>query len=370
MSDPASRARRRAAVAVVGQVAAGFPGADPGHPAPGRANRRRCCCRGGFRRCELDPAGRSPGWPVADGRRGRIRCGASLGYLAGLAAFARELVERGRVLPELRARRRRPMACWRPALQGPDVVAIGALVTRDAAGVPGRTRPGRTPTSWWLSRCTRLVDAAARDRRCRGSTWCRRGAAGVRNVVPAVEAWLTALTASGRPVRRGPRRTRRAGPGVAAVGRTIGTGRVGPARATFRFPRPSPETDDRETSAGSSLAAGVPAAVDGGPQPAGARRAGVDDDGSLRRWLDRPQELLLTELGRASRIYPGARPRPAHRRARPRSTLDADGAYRFLSVVGAGAGRGRLRRAAAVVVGPAPQLGLKRCPRTRRSTGW
>ena len=55
-----------------------------------------------------------------------------------------------------------------------------------------------------------------------------------------------------------------------------------------------------------------------------------DEDGSLRRWLDRPQELLLAELGRAVRVYPElAR---ALRTARPSEmSLDIDGAYRFLS---------------------------------------
>ncbi len=56
------------------------------------------------------------------------------------------------------------------------------------------------------------------------------------------------------------------------------------------------------------------------------------DDGSLARWLARPRELLLAELGRASRIYPELadglrRPRPCG------LDLDADGAYRFLSAV-------------------------------------
>ena len=55
-----------------------------------------------------------------------------------------------------------------------------------------------------------------------------------------------------------------------------------------------------------------------------------DEDGSLRRWLDRPQELLLAELGRAVRIYPELA--PALRTARPSEiSLDTEGAYRFLS---------------------------------------
>jgi SNF2 family DNA or RNA helicase len=56
------------------------------------------------------------------------------------------------------------------------------------------------------------------------------------------------------------------------------------------------------------------------------------DDSSLSRWLARPQELLLAELGRASRVYPeladGLRqPQPCA------LDLDTDGAYRFLSTV-------------------------------------
>ena len=55
-----------------------------------------------------------------------------------------------------------------------------------------------------------------------------------------------------------------------------------------------------------------------------------DEDGSLRRWLDRPQELLLAELGRAVRIHPELA--PALRTARPSEiSLDTEGAYRFLS---------------------------------------
>lgn len=50
-----------------------------------------------------------------------------------------------------------------------------------------------------------------------------------------------------------------------------------------------------------------------------------------RRWLDRPQELLLGELGRATRIYPELA--TALRTARPSELcLDAEGAYHFLSV--------------------------------------
>src|SRR5215207_4215535 len=56
-----------------------------------------------------------------------VRYGASLTFLVRLAAFARDLTARGRVLPTLRRDRHRVEARWRPVLQGPDVVAMSSL---------------------------------------------------------------------------------------------------------------------------------------------------------------------------------------------------------------------------------------------------
>ncbi|MGO8908549.1 MAG: hypothetical protein ACLQDM_04360 [Bradyrhizobium sp.] len=62
-----------------------------------------------------------------------------LGYFAELAAFVRELVERGRVLPQLRRDRHGAIASRRPVLQGHDALVlalrglprlIGSLVCR------------------------------------------------------------------------------------------------------------------------------------------------------------------------------------------------------------------------------------------------
>src|SRR6476646_5659846 len=53
-----------------------------------------------------------------------IRYGASLGYLADVAAFAGELVARGRVLPALARDQAGAAARWRPFLQGPDALAV------------------------------------------------------------------------------------------------------------------------------------------------------------------------------------------------------------------------------------------------------
>src|SRR5262249_11172614 len=112
----------------------------------------------------------------------------------------------------------------------------------------------------------------------------------------------------------------------------VGTGMVGPARATFRLSEI--EADDGETATDLSwrLEFLLQSAED--PSLLVPAEQAWNDDGSLRRWLNRPQELLLTELGRASRIFPELA--PGLRTARPcELTLDAEGAYRFLSTTAA-----------------------------------
>ena len=206
---------------------------------------------------ELDPAG-ALAWlaTVADGGAGGIRCGASLRYLAGLAAFAGELVERGRVLPTVVRDETGPLARWRPALQGPDVVAFGALVT--AMPPVCRAELGRDDAHDLVTDALHvLTDAASRDRLGPGVDLVppRRGRRPKR--VPAIEAWLAALTAADG-------RFDADDDEVSALERElrpwaeIGTGRVGPARATFRLSEVEPQLESRRVR---RLAAGVPAAV-------------------------------------------------------------------------------------------------------------
>lgn len=108
----------------------------------------------------------------------------------------------------------------------------------------------------------------------------------------------------------------------------VGIGTVGPARATFRLSEV--ETENEETPAGSLWRLEFLLQSTQDPSLLVPAEQAWNDDGSLRRWLDRPQELLLTELGRASRIFPELV--PALRTACPSGLeLDADGAYRFLS---------------------------------------
>ncbi|HET7247508.1 MAG TPA: DEAD/DEAH box helicase [Streptosporangiaceae bacterium] len=318
-----------------------------------------------------------------------VRYGASMDYLAGLAAFGCELVARGRVLPTLDHDGAGAVARWRPVIQGPDVAAMHALV----AAMPPvcRAVPEHSdPHEVMAAALAALVDAAAREALSAGVTLVppRRGRLPAR--LPATEAWLTALTGSDGRFDADPGE-------LSALARAlapwedVGTGKTGPARATFRLAEVTAEPGDvlfgatepgvpepeptggipggRAPAAGDGGAGGhgelglvesaggmpggpVPAAGDGGapghdePEPGWRLEFLLQsiadpsllipaeqtwaDDGTLSRWLPRPQELLLGELGRASRIYPELA--DGLRQARPCALdLDADGAYRFLS---------------------------------------
>jgi SNF2 family DNA or RNA helicase len=259
--------------------------------------------------------------PVAD-----IRYGASVGYLAELAAFARELVERGRVLPELRRDTHGAIACWRPVLQGRDVVAMTSL-TSAMPPVCRAELGGHDPHELVVSAVDAMVDAAVRAALPRiDLVRPRRGRPKRR---PAVEDWLTALTGPDGRFDTEPDELDALAQALRPWD-AVGTGMVGPARATFRLSETATENDDGETSAGSSWRLEFLLQSMEDPSLLVPAEQAWNDDGSLRRWLDRPQELLLTELGRASRIFPELA--PGLRTARPSElTLDADGAYRFLS---------------------------------------
>ena len=123
-----------------------------------------------------------------------VRYGASLDYFAELGTFARELVLRGRVLPTFVRDDHGAVAGWRPVVQGHDVVALHALeraMPPVCRAVPGRDDPHELLTAALRA----LVDAAMREVLSTGTDLLppRRGRRPRR--LPAVEAWLTALSA-------------------------------------------------------------------------------------------------------------------------------------------------------------------------------
>jgi superfamily II DNA or RNA helicase len=246
-----------------------------------------------------------------------------------VATFARDLVSRGRVLPALVRDQTGAAARWRPFLQGHDVMAAQSF-TRAMPPVC-RAEPGHDdPHELFTAALAALADAAAREALADGGppdlVPPRRGRRPSR--LPAAEAWLTALTSPDGRLDADPAE-------LAELARALrpwdeeGTGLTGPARVTFRLTED--EDSERESAPGSGqwrLDFLLQATAD--PSllvPAAQVWAG---DGSLYRWLSRPHELLLGQLGRASRIYPELT--DGLRQPQPRALdLGADGAYHFLA---------------------------------------
>ncbi|WP_405116802.1 SNF2-related protein [Micromonospora sp. NBC_01405] len=307
--------------------------------------------------------------------------GASLRHLAELAEFAADLVRRGRVLPgvapsrpedddpgALAARaepafrpaggptraRRRPArtgavtarAVWRPLLTGADAAWARslALALPPAARAAGDLPPGAVVAD----ALDALTDAAARAALTR-TTPTRGG-----RPTGAVPAWLAALT--------GPAGEFTAEPGALAALRAElddwqRDAAGGAVRASFRLVEPAADpigdalTDPLGDVPAGARDLGEAVADQGGTLPDAARwrvEFGLQaaDEPSLivdagQVWrsphtvpalagrLDSPQETLLAELGRASRLWPELD--TALRTATPEALeLDVEGAHRFL----------------------------------------
>ena len=203
-------------------------------------------------------------------------------------------------------------------------------------------------------------------RRCRGSDLVppRRGRRPKR--VPAVEDWLTALT--------GPDGRFDAEPdeldALAQALRPwddVGTGTVGPARATFRLSEI--ETDDARDVGGLVVAAGVPVAVDGGPEPAGPRRAGVERRRQPAPVAGPTAGAAADRAGPGQPDLPGARAGPAHRapvRARHSTPTAPTGSCRARPRCSTRPGSACCCRPGGI---GAASWGSP-CPRTPRSTEW
>jgi SNF2 family DNA or RNA helicase len=257
-----------------------------------------------------------------------VRYGASVAYFAELAAYAGELTARGRVVPALGRDEHGALAYWRPVLRGPDVVAMNALV----AAMPPvcRAEPGKHDAHELAASALRaMVDAAVREVMPAGIELMppRRGRR--PNRLPAAEAWLVALSGpDGRfDADRGEVEALRQ---ALQPWEDVGVGKIGPARAMFRFTEiGSAAPDAVATNSQWRLEFLLQSMED--PSLLVPAELAWNDDGSLGRWLERPQELLLAELGRASGIYPEMQA-ALHAACPSVLDLDAEGAYQFLSV--------------------------------------
>jgi non-specific serine/threonine protein kinase len=253
--------------------------------------------------------------------------------LATVAGFAASLVRRGRMLPGLTDGGE---ARWVPVLTGKDAAYTRAL----ALSLPQAAIGAATRAELLTELLDTLVDAAARAV-LPAATHRVGGAAG---------AWLSALTGTDRSVawsaaELGELRAELLQWQADAVG--------GAVRACFRLVEP-PEPGTLEAAAAGDTGDEEPVwrleyALQAADEPSLVVDAGTVWRAAgpleLSQWqVPAPQETLLAELGRASRLYPALE--DSLRSATPEGlTLDTAGAHQLLSEHApllAGAGFGML----------------------------
>ncbi|WP_018684731.1 DEAD/DEAH box helicase [Actinokineospora enzanensis] len=254
--------------------------------------------------------------------RGDVRQGASVRFLAAVAAFAEDLVGRGKVLPSVVAEEDGQTARWRPVLAGADsarYVRLREALPPVLRAVRVHGLDGRRSGDVLAPMVDAFVDSAVRARLAGARIGPERGGA------TASAALLAALT--GDPlIDAAPEQVARVGVKLAEW--RAGASRDEPMRACFRLR--SPENDDDVWR----LEFLLQAADDPSVQVPAEQVWRGDRDAVLRRWVARPQELLLAELGRAARVLPDLD--ACLREASPTELrLDAEGAHRFLIHAGA-----------------------------------
>jgi SNF2 family DNA or RNA helicase len=264
-----------------------------------------------------------------------VPVGASLRFLAELAWLALDLVGRGRVLPALVDERGSLAARWRPVVTGEDAERLQAL----ARAMPPVCRAewtegsleGRRSADVVGDTLDALADAAVRwtlaDALAREAAWplVPHGRGRRSAVAVATETWLRGLAAADPRVEVDTA-------SAAWLRETLDAWRrsavppVGPLRTCFRLAEPA-----SQASAGHWRLELLLQATDEPSLlvPAAEVWRADEELTALARRVEHPQEQLLADLGRASRLYPELE-RALHA-ARPTVLeLDAAGAHLFL----------------------------------------
>jgi superfamily II DNA or RNA helicase len=238
-----------------------------------------------------------------------VRPGASLASVGAVAMLAIEFAARGQVLPGLSARDGRFEARWLPSIDHVDSRRLAALVTDlPPALLAAADEEHRAAGSVLRDMMEQFVDVACRTALVGQPLVTGRGRRGLE------QAWVRALTASDPVVVHADTG------GLHLLAKEVDawhrTGeRTAPLRVAFRLAPPTIEDDPPVGAAGAG----------GGPADALPWRLEfalqATDDPSLLvvaadvwssertlRFLDRaleaPEERLLADLGRASRLYP------------------------------------------------------------------
>jgi non-specific serine/threonine protein kinase len=251
---------------------------------------------------------------TVDSKAGEVVLAASTRHLMQVAAFAADLVGRGRLLPTVDSPQ--PRAVWRPLLTGPDLAWAQSLVL---ALPPSGRATGDAGPAVVAAALDGLVDAAARLAILAAGT-DRAVTAGADRTSPAAR-WLAALIGPHRMFMAGHDEVADLAKALAVWQRDAMAGRV---RAFFRLIEPAAEEPEPD---GWRLEYALQA-TDAPSLLVDAERI-WSEGASLESYLDDPEETLLAELGRASRLYPDLD--DSLRTATPSElALDTAGAHRFL----------------------------------------
>jgi superfamily II DNA or RNA helicase len=268
-------------------------------------------------------------------RSSRAVTGGSVLYLAAVARLAGDLAARGRVLPALVPGADGGYAArWRPVLSGADAQRASDL----AAAMPPLCRATEAegaPSARVLTDALDvLADAAARAGLGRdqgfGLLAAVRGRRPAR--VPVAERWAAALTGADAQV---PVITPEDEAEAAELAAGLEAWRagaqvpVGPVRTCFRLTEPPPDDEARWLVELALQSTDDPSLL----LPAADVWSGATAGGWAAAGIRHPEEDLLAGLGGAARLFPELdqelrAPAPAV------VTLDAEGAFRFLSQTG------------------------------------
>lgn len=265
-----------------------------------------------------------------------VRYGDGFRHLAELVRLADELAARGRVLPVLATETGRPVARWRPVVQGLDAVARADLVRRlPPVARCEQRRPGDTagqdPDELVDAALERFTDAAVRDRLARSAAMPLP----VPDRPDAPAALLHALTGPAPEVTA-------SGEGLVALREAltawddVGREQPGAGTALFRLTEvdtmhdpadPGPDVLDQT---GDGTRWEVQFALQSTEDPSLQLEAADVWGGGADGLITGAQDVLLAELGRAAQVLPELV--RALREARPVALdLDVAGAHRFLT---------------------------------------
>ncbi|HEY4019207.1 MAG TPA: ATP-dependent helicase, partial [Pseudonocardiaceae bacterium] len=226
------------------------------------------------------------------------RLGAAARYLLRVVESARDLVDAGRILPGIvTSPDEKPRARWRPALSGMDAVRLDA--TRQAMPPAFRALPsqpgarvGTAPALLLRTALNALIDA---DVRTRIDTDL------ITDVTDATSAWLAALTGDAE-FDADPDAVRELAEKLAHW--QDSATQHGPVRTGFRLLAPDQTADGPHDADQDWRLQFLLQAADEPSMLVTAKQVWRSADHVLRRWVDEPQEVLLTGLGKASRLFP------------------------------------------------------------------